>query len=391
MTVSEPVTSTRRGWAVVAAYGLVSAALQLVWLTYAPITTGVAEHYGVSEGSIGWLANMFPLLYIVLALPAGIVLDRWFRGTLAVGALLTAAAAVIRTLGGYGPALLCAVLAAVAQPLVLNAISKLADGYLPERQRPQGIAVAAAANLAGMLAALSLGAAFGVDGLQSLLVLDAVVAVLAAVALIVMLRGPAPQSIAAQARVTLQSLRRLFAEPATRSLGGIVFVGFGVFIALTTWLEPLLKPAGVNASTAGTLLALLVLSGIVGSVVLPAPIVHRQLERRALGVTITVTALGCLLLAVLPGMFTGVVFVVAVGFPLLAALPLVLDLTERVVGAEGGSTGAAYIYLLGNTGGLIIALAVQALLGQPGLAFALLAAAVVAGALFLRGVPAVRT
>lgn len=156
-----------------------------------------------------------------LALPAGIVLDRWFRGTLAAGALLTAAAAVIRTLGGYGPALLCAVLAAVAQPLVLNAISKLADGYLPERQRPQGIAVAAAANLAGMLAALS--------------------------------------------------------------LGGIVFVGFGVFIALTTWLEPLLKPAGVNASTAGTLLALLVLSGIVGSVVLPAPIVHRQLERRALG------------------------------------------------------------------------------------------------------------
>ncbi len=377
----------RSGWYVVAAYSMVGLALQVLWLTYAPITTDAARHYGVSEGAVGWLANMFPLLYVLLALPAGIVLDRWFRGTLAVGAILTALGAVLRLFGGYEWALAGQVVVAVAQPLVLNAISKLAEGYLSERQRPLGIAVASAGNLAGMLLALVLGAAFGIAGLDSLLRLEAGVAVVAAVLLCLGLRTRGSSSIETPARVSLRSLGGLFVDRETRALGGIVFLGFGVFIALTTWLEPLLKPAGVSTPMAGTLLAAMVLSGIVGSVVLPAPAVHRRAERLVLAVTVAVTAVGCLVLALVPSAVSAAVVVVVVGFPLLAALPVVLDLTERVVGPAGGSTGAAYIYLAGNAGGLVIALAVQQLLATPAAAFTLLAVVIAVGAWFLRGLP----
>ncbi|MBC6451211.1 MFS transporter [Actinokineospora xionganensis] len=370
------------GWLVMSAYGLVSAVLQLVWLTYAPITTAAAGHYGVSEGAIGWLANVFPLLYVVLALPAGIVLDRWFRPTLGAGAALVAVGAGLRLFDDYVFVLAGHLVVAVAQPLVLNAISKLADGCLPDRQRPAGIAAAAAANLVGMLAALILGAAMGADGLRSLLLIDFGAALLAGAALWFGLRGQAPQEIDTPARVSAGALRALFTDRRTRSLGGLVFVGFGVFIALTTWLEPLLKPAGVT--NAGTLLAVLVLSGIVGSAVLPAPVVHRGLERPALGATLLITASGCAALAIAPGMLVATVVVIVVGFPLLAALPIVLDTTERVVGAAGGSTGAAFIYLLGNAGGLFIAVAVEQLLGRPGWAFSLLALVVVGGFASLR-------
>ena len=112
----------RSGWPVVLAYCLVGAANQMVWLTYAPVTTVAAERFGVSETAVGWLANLFPLLYLPIAIPAGLALDRWFRPTLLLGAVLTAVGALVRLVDEtFAWALLGQVLVAVAQPFVLNA------------------------------------------------------------------------------------------------------------------------------------------------------------------------------------------------------------------------------------------------------------------------------
>ncbi|HEX3691829.1 MAG TPA: MFS transporter [Solirubrobacteraceae bacterium] len=59
----------------------------------------MARHYGVSVSAIGWLAEIFPLLYVVLAIPSGILLDRWFRPMLAGGGALVAFGGLLR-LGG---------------------------------------------------------------------------------------------------------------------------------------------------------------------------------------------------------------------------------------------------------------------------------------------------
>ena len=64
------------GWPLVLSYAAVAGSSQLLWLTYAPVTTAAADHYGVSVTAIGWLANVFPLLYVALAVPAGLALDR---------------------------------------------------------------------------------------------------------------------------------------------------------------------------------------------------------------------------------------------------------------------------------------------------------------------------
>src|SRR5271166_5909548 len=111
--------------------GLVCAATQVLWLTYAAITTETARHYGVSVAAVGWLAEIFPLLYVVLAIPAGILLDRWFRPVLAAGGGLVALGGLIR-LGGqsYAWAMAGQIVVAGAQPIVLSAVSKLAGEYL---------------------------------------------------------------------------------------------------------------------------------------------------------------------------------------------------------------------------------------------------------------------
>ena len=58
-------------WGPVVAYAALSGANQMLWLTFTPLTTDAAHHYGVSTGAIGWLAEIFPLLYVALALPMG--------------------------------------------------------------------------------------------------------------------------------------------------------------------------------------------------------------------------------------------------------------------------------------------------------------------------------
>ena len=123
-------------------------------------------------------ANVFPLGYVVLAIPAGLCLDRWFRAALVFGAALTAAGGLVRLGGDSYPAVLVGQsLVAAAQPLVLNAITGFASRYLVSSDRPRGIATASAATFAGMVAAFALATAVS---LRQALVIDAVVAVLAA-------------------------------------------------------------------------------------------------------------------------------------------------------------------------------------------------------------------
>lgn len=142
-TVDEPPSV----WRPVAAYAGLSAANQMLWLTYTPITTDAARHYGVSSGAIGWYAEIFPLLYVVLAVPAGKLIDRRMPFWLGVGALLTAAGGVLRLAADdYAVVLAGQCVVAVAQPLVLNAVTKVSGSYLRERDRASGIAVSSAAS-----------------------------------------------------------------------------------------------------------------------------------------------------------------------------------------------------------------------------------------------------
>jgi len=117
----------------------------MLWLTFAPIDTDAARDFGVSKSTIGWLAQVFPLLYVVVALPAGLALDRWFRGSLMTGAGLTALGAVTRLVSQtFLWAMVGQIIVAIAQPFVLNALTKTASGYLPQRDRPTGIALGSA-------------------------------------------------------------------------------------------------------------------------------------------------------------------------------------------------------------------------------------------------------
>jgi predicted MFS family arabinose efflux permease len=363
------------GWWVVAAYGLVAAATQMLWLTYAAITTDSAKRYGVSVDAIGWLAEIFPLLYVALAIPAGALLDRWFRPSLALGGVLVAAGGLVR-LGGltFAWALAGQVLIALAQPVVMSAVAKLPGEYLPPRTRALGISLASAAGFLGMLVALLLGPLLGGARLELLLEIQAAVGVLAAGALVFALRRPGS---GAGERTAIEGgvARALWARPEVRILSGLAFLGFGVFVALSTWLQTLLQPSGISETAAGALLVGMIVAGIAGCAVLPAPIADRGAERKFMIAVIAVGCLGSLALGVLPGIAGKAIVMVVMGALLLPALPVLMTVAERLAGPAAGTAGAI-VWMAGNLGGLVVALLVQVLVHHPTVAFLAMAFAV---------------
>jgi predicted MFS family arabinose efflux permease len=362
------------GWWVIVAYSLVCAATQVLWLTYAAITTESARYYGVSVGAVGWLAEIFPLLYVVLAIPAGILLDRWFRPILAGGGALVALGGVLR-LGGqtFAWAMAGQVAVAVAQPVVLSAVSKLAGEYLPVDQRAAGISIGSAGSFVGMLIALLLGPTLGAYGqIERLLVVEAIVAAIPAVALTLTLRRPGAESTE-HAAIEGSAARALWAMPTMRTLCGLVFIGFGIFVALATWLQTLLEPAGVSEKTAGALLVGMVIAGVLGCAVLPALVARRGSERGFMRAAVVAGCLGCVALGAVPWLGARAAAIAIMGVFLLPALPVILTATERLAGSAAGTAGAI-VWMAGNLGGLVVALLVQILVHEPLAAFLAMAA-----------------
>jgi cyanate permease len=158
-----------------------------------------------------------------------------------------------------------------------------------------------------------------------------------------------------------------------RHLAAIAFIGFGIFVALTTWLQALLHPAGISSATAGWLLVVMVLTGVIGAAVLPAPIARAGAAQTLFRVTAAVTGGVCVMLALwqwVPAIALGVGLA---GFLLLASLPVILELAERRAG-PAGTSATALIWLAGNAGGIVIALLVQAVVHHRLIAFLLMAA-----------------
>ncbi|MGW6198002.1 MFS transporter [Kribbella sp. NPDC055110] len=398
----------RSRWSAIVGYSLVGAATQLVWLNFAGVTTVAATRYGVSESAIGWLAQVFPLLYVVLAIPCGLALDRWFRGGLIAGAVLTALGAVVRLIGDdFGWLLAGQILASIAQPLVLNAVTGITGRYLEEKDRPTGIAIGTASIFAGMVIAFLLSAIFTTSSsIPAMLTVSAIFCVLAAIVLAAAIRtnGPfeshthapasdpvagsavpdpaapdpaashpaAPALVGSAPRPDRGALAAAWGDPLIRRLCVLAIFPFGVFVAMSTFAQALLEPAGVSGGTASTILLLQVIAGVVGSATIPILVVRRRAESRLLVASLTVTAAACVLLALAPGTLTGFLSITVIGLLLLPALPIVLELVERRTG-EAEGTAAGLIWMAGNLGGLVVAVVVGLLVDHPLAAFLVMA------------------
>jgi predicted MFS family arabinose efflux permease len=374
-------------WVILAGFALLIACTQWLWLAYAPITTQAHQLMAVSEGAVGDLAGIFPLVYVILALPAGRWLDTRFGRALGLGAALTAAGGLLRLAGpaSYGWAIAGQLVIATGQPFVLNSITKVAARYFPARERTMAVSVGSVALFAGILAAVLSGEPLlRAGGLTLLLWVQAAVAVVAALWVLAAVRAPAVFTGDPSVAVSLRWLR---GDRFMWLLGGLLFVGIGVFNAVATWLDSILTHFG-HGGASGALIAIMTVGGIAGGALLPGIVARRDQRRTMLQVATAVTGVAFAVIAAVHNPVVGGVVLFAAGFFLLAGLPVVLDWSELHAGPERAGGAAGFLLLAGNLGGVVLVLIIQAVLGNPYLSLGALSVTCLAGFALATRLPA---
>ena len=139
-------------WVVLAVFMFINATIQILWITYAPITGPAAAYYGVTDLQIGLLSMSFMIAFIPLSIPVSWVIDTYgFRLAVSIGAVLMAIFGLLRGFAGanYTLVLLSTFGIAAAQPFLLNAWTKVPANWFAIDERATAVGLVTLASLIG--------------------------------------------------------------------------------------------------------------------------------------------------------------------------------------------------------------------------------------------------
>lgn len=336
-------------WVVMAVYMAVNATIQVLWISYAPVAAAASALYGVSEMQIGLFAMVFMIAFIPLSLPASWLIDR-FGAARTVGAAVIAVAAfgVLRGLAGpdYMLALIASCGIAAVQPFLLNSWTKMPAAWFPVGERATAVGMLTLASIVGTALGLVvtpiLAETMSLTRIQFVYGLAAAISA-AAFVLLVRERPRLPPDASASSEKALMTagFRHALSTPSFRRYLVMAFIGMGVFNGVTTWVEAIARPRGLDSTHAGLLGALMLLGGVVGAVIVPM-LSDRVRRRRPFIVAGLAGAVpGLLGLAFAPGFPLIAASCVLLGFSLISVNPVGMQYASETAHPtpEGSSNG----------------------------------------------------
>jgi MFS family permease len=350
-------------WVVLAVYMYISALTQLYWLNFAAIETFVEQRFSIPPSTVMWFTLVFPLVQVLLSMPAGMVIDRkGFKYGVGIGALFTGVFAMLRLVNteSFTVLLISQIGIAIGQPFVLNGITKLVVTWFPQKEEGTAVGLGSLALLVGMMVGLGATPALvQYMGFERMLLIYGVLGVLG-ILLFFALVKPQPatpcREVEAQQEITgWQGIKHILKIRDFVMLGFIALVGIGVFNGLATWLEKILNELHqIPMTDAGIISAILVLSGIIGCIVIP--MVSDKIRKRKpfLLLASAVGAVCIIALMVAKGYAANMVNGIFLGFFLISALPIMLTMSAEITGARFAGISVGYLQLLGNAAAVAV-------------------------------------
>jgi cyanate permease len=343
-------------WVVLAAFMFVNLTIQMLWITFAPITGAAAQFYGVSDLRIGLLAMVFMIAFVPLSLPVAWVIDTYgFYRAVGIGSVLMALGGLLRGLAGanYGLVLASTIGIAIAQPFLLNAWTKVPANWFAVEERATAVGLVTLASLVGtalgMIVTPILIERASIPTTQ--LIYGGLAALSAGVFLALARERPAtppcpPERV--ERALMLDGLRHAVTIRSFWLFLLVIFIGMGIFNGLTTWVEGIVRPRGFTPTEAGTLGALMLVGGVLGAVAIP-PFCNKPHKRRRfllLGLALTIPGVAGLAFASAPWLIYGSAF--TLGFFLISTSPIGMQYAAEITYPTPEGTSNGMIQLFGQ-------------------------------------------
>ncbi|MDO9254368.1 MAG: MFS transporter [Bacteroidales bacterium] len=264
-------------WTILSIYMFLVAVNQMLWITFAPITSDATKYYGVSDIWIGILSMCFMIVFVVVSIPASWIIDKYgIRVGVGIGAAFTGVFGLLRgfVTTDFDLLLMAQIGIAIGQPFILNAITKFAARWFPIEERATAAGLGSLAMYVGILAGMILTPYLIIgSGISGMLYIYGIIAMVAAVVFVIFAKeGPptAPCRPDQEERsLVYDGIKNIFKVKDFNWLMFIFFIGLGVFNSVTTWIENILNPRGFTNTQAGITGGLMIAGGILGALVIP--------------------------------------------------------------------------------------------------------------------------
>jgi MFS family permease len=343
-------------WVVLAVFMFINLTIQILWITYAPITGPAAAFYGVSDLQIGLLAMSFMIAFIPLSIPVAWVIDTYgFKLAVSIGAVLMGVFGLLRGFAGanYSLVLWSTIGIAVAQPFLLNAWTKVPANWFAIGERATAVGLVTLANLIGTALGLVLTPILTETiPLPTLQLIYGSIAAFSSVLFILLAKetpptppGPAGSEVRA---LMLDGLKHAFTVKPFLLYLLVSFIGLGVFNGVTTWVENIVRPRGFSPTDAGTLGALMLVGGILGAIIIP-PFSDKQRKRQPyilFGLLLAIPGLIGLAYATSSWLLFGSAF--SMGFFLVSTSPIGMQYAAEITQPTPEGTSNGLIQLFGQ-------------------------------------------
>lgn len=351
-------------WAVLLAFMFVVAINQLLWITFAPITGHAASYYEVSDLSIGLLSMSFMIVYIVVSIPASWAIDTYgVRVAVGIGAVLTGVFGLMRGIlaENYTLVLIAQIGIAIGQPFILNAVTTVAARWFPIQERATAAGLGSLAMYLGIAVALVLTPYLTIQSdINGMLLTYGVVSLIGIIVFFVFVkeRPPTPPCRPDQEERSLvfDGLKDSLRIRDFVFLLVIFFVGLGVFNAVTTWIEDIVRPRGFSIIQAGNIGGLMIVGGIIGAVAIPMLSDRNRKRTPYLLLAVIGAVLGLVGVTFASSYWLLLVSAFVFGFFLLSAGPVGFQYGAEITHPTPEGTSNGLLLLMGQISGIVFIL-----------------------------------
>ncbi|MGD8836283.1 MAG: MFS transporter, partial [Desulfobacteraceae bacterium] len=361
-------------WVVLSAYALITAVIEIQWLTFAPIAREARSIYQVSALGIDLLSMIFMLVYLAVCIPASYVIDTWgIRRGIGLGAVLTGLFGMIKGLfpDDYTLVVIAQVGLAVAQPFILNAATKVAGQWFPLTERALAVGIATLAQFVGIIIVMVATPLMmtrtpdnGYD-LSAMLMTYGLISVVGTVLVIFLLKEKPPTPPHADQEASMgvfQGIGHIARQRDMRFVFPIFFLGLGIFNAISTCIDQICALKGLTMDQTGHVGGIMLLAGLVGAVILP--LLSDKLRKRKVFIVaaMALSAPGLVGLTFANHYLPLLTASFVMGFFLLGAgAPIGFQYSAEVTRPAPESTSQGLLLLLGQLSGIVFILGMNAI------------------------------
>ncbi len=356
-------------WVVLVFFILMAIMTQMIWISFAPITTEAAQYFFGNESTTSLnLILLLSMVFMIVYLPVNYFASKgiekfglkWGTG---IGVILTGVFGFLRAIvPNYWVVFAFQIMCAIGQPFVLNSFTKLAINWFPEKEKALAVSLGTVGILLGAALGMFLPGMFLSAGIGTILYILGGGALFFMVLYLIFVKDKPDSPPNAYSdkpmELGIKGTRDLFRKDFLL-LFILVLLGAGIFNSLSTGIDLLFAdmtnvPIVLGEDAIGILGGVMILGGIFGAVILSTLSDKFRKRKIFLILAVSTSTVFALLFYFIKDFIALLIIAFFFGFMLISALPIGFTFGAEMTYPVPEETSNGWLMWSGQLSGILL-------------------------------------